>query len=162
MKIKQLFALLALSLLLASCAPRAFASLPPEELCEIALASLEGGGENFLPDTVGVTEDYFPMPDYVTSHIILYDRETDCIDEIGIFCVEEGHADALAACLRERYLAPAYEKNRDFYNSYIPNETPKLQNARVECYGNTVVYAILSPKEQSTLFSAVKKALTEK
>ena len=157
---KRILPLFLLLPLLLSCAPTArYAALPVDALSEVALDALDG--EEYLLDTVGITDDYFSMPDYVESHAIFYCKRTECIDEIGLFHVESGHAEELAALLRTAYLSPAYEKNRDFYDSYIPKETPKLRDARVECYGDTVVYAILSPSEQTTLFAALKKALTE-
>ena len=156
---KRILSLLLLLLLLAACTPAAryTADVPVDTLCLRALESLDR--EDLRLDTVGVIEDYFSMPNYVISHAILYSPETACIDEIGIFRVEGGNAAALAALLRDGYLAPAYEKHRDFYDSYIPGETPKLRDARVECYGDTVVYAILSAADQSTLFAAMRKAL---
>ena len=152
---------LLLSLCLFACtpAPHYRRALPLDTLCTVALDAL--GGENYLIDTAGITEDYFSMPDCVTEHVILYCRDTDCIDEIGFFRTSEQDAEALAALLRSSYLAPAYEKNRDFYDSYIPRETQKLRDARVECFGDTVVYAILSPTDQATLFSALRASLRE-
>lgn len=157
---KRILSLFLLLPLLLSCAPAArYAALPVDALSEVALDALDG--EEYLLDTVGITDDYFSIPDYVTSHALFYCKRTECIDEIGLFRVENGRAEELAALLRTAYLAPAYEKNRDFYDSYIPKETPKLRDARVECYGDTVVYAILSPADQSALFSALKKALAK-
>ena len=151
--------LLTLSLFACAHAVHYRRALPLDTLCTVALDAL--GGEDYLIDTAGVTEDYFPMPDCVTEHVILYCRDVDCIDEIGFFRTSERDAEALAELLRSSYLAPAYEKNRDFYDSYIPRETPKLRDARVECFGDTVVYAILSPTDQATLFSALRDALRE-
>ena len=154
-----LLSLLLLLPLLASCTftARYATDRSVTELCEAALQALDE--DDLVLDTVGITDDYFSMPDTVTEHVIVYCKDTDCIDEFGIFRVEAGNTEAVAALLRKQYLAPAYEKNRDFYNSYIPDETVKLAEARVECYGNVVVYAILSPADQSTLFSAIRKAL---
>lgn len=155
---KRIFSLLLLLLTLTACTPAArYTELPLDALSEVALDTLDG--EDYLLDSVGITDDYFTMPDYVDSHAILYCKRTECIDEVGLFRVESGRAEELAALLRTAYLAPAYEKNRDFYDSYIPAQTKKLRDARVECYGDTVVYAILSPADQSALFSALKKAL---
>ncbi len=150
---------LTFSLLACSPAPRYASDRSVTDLCEAALESLDEDGDDYLLDTVGLTEDYFSMPDYVTEHVILYSRETETIDEFGIFRVETGRAVEFSNLLHESYLVPAYEKNRDFYDSYIPEETPKLRDARVECYGDTVVYAILSATDQSTLFAALRNAL---
>ena len=113
-------------------------------------------GEGYIGDTSGYTEEYFPMPSYVLEHEILYRPQSNVLDEFGIFRVEEGHAKELASLIKEDYLAAAYEKNRDFYNSYMPKETPKLQNAEVRTYGNYVVYAILSPADRAALFGELQ------
>ena len=152
---------LLLALFLTACAPAVHykGSVPLDALCTVALDALDG--EDYLIDTAGLTEDYFSMPDTVSSHVILYCRDTDCIDEIGFFRTSREHAEEIAELLRSSYLVSAYEKNRDFYNSYIPHETQKLRDARVECFGDTVVYAILSASDQATLFSALRDALRE-
>ena len=88
-----------------------------------------------------------------------YIGETENIDEFGVFHVTDGNADAMEALLREKYLTPCYEKNREFYNSYIPNETSKLRDAKVKVFGNYVVYAIMSAQDRNTLFNAVRDEL---
>ena len=113
----------------------------------------------FLTDNTGFTDEYFTMPDYVTEHAVLYTGETETIDEFGIFHVTSGNASAMEALLRERYLTPCYEKNREFYNSYIPNETSKLRDAEVKVFGNYVVYAIMNTQDRNTLFNAVQDEL---
>ena len=156
---KLLCAALALLLFTACAGTRYAADVPLGELCTRALDAL--GEEEYRLDTVGITDDYFTMPDYVTECAILYSSRTDCINELGIFFVEDGRAKEFAALLRDSYLLPAYEKNREFYDSYIPSETPKLRDARVETFGNAVVYAILPTKEASDLFSAIRIALAK-
>lgn len=113
----------------------------------------------YLVDNTGFTEDYFALPDYVTEHAVFYTGEVNNIDEFGIFHVTSGNAATMEALLRERYLAASYEKNRDFYNSYIPNETQKLRDAEVKSFGNYVVYAIMSAADRNTLFNAVRDEL---
>ena len=66
----------------------------------------------------------------------------------------------MAKLLRD-YLAQAYEDNRVWYDSYMPEETPKLRDAEVKVFGNYVVYAIYSSADKATLFDAVKAALAE-
>ncbi|MBE6589741.1 MAG: DUF4358 domain-containing protein [Ruminococcaceae bacterium] len=113
----------------------------------------------YLVDNSGFLEDYFALPDYVTEHAILYRRETDSLDEIGFFHVTEGNAEKLKRMIEEEYLSAAYEKNRDFYDSYMPRETPKLANAEVRIFGNYVVYAVLSDTDKAELFRSMKYAL---
>lgn len=160
---KRIFSLLtALTALfsLVSCM-RAHSFTDTEMISEIAEEALDelDSPHLFLTDNTGFTDEYFPMPDYVTEHAVLYTGESENIDEFGIFHVRDGNASAMETLLRERYLAPCYEKNRDFYNSYIPNETAKLRDAEVKVYGNYVVYAIMSPSDRHTVFNAVRDEL---
>ena len=133
-------------------------SMMISEIAEEVLDELDSP-HLFLTDNTGFTDEYFTMPDYVTEHAVLYTGETESIDEFGIFHVTDGNADAMETLLREKYLTPCYEKNRDFYNSYIPNETSKLRDAEVKTFGNYVVYAIMDTKDRNTLFNAVRDEL---
>lgn len=113
----------------------------------------------YLIDNTGFTDEYFKTPDYVTEHAVLYTGESNNIDEFGIFHVTDGNSEAMAALLLENYLTESYKKNKEFYNSYIPDETPKLRDAEVKIFGNYVVYAIMSPSDRHTVFNAVRDEL---
>lgn len=108
----------------------------------------------------GTLDDYFSMPDYATESVIRFSMNAKNLDEYGIFHVTDGNASAMAKLLRD-YLAQAYEDNRVWYDSYMPEETPKLRDAEVKVFGNYVVYAIYSSADKATLFNAVKAALAE-
>ena len=108
----------------------------------------------------GSLDDYFSMPDYVTESVIRFSMNAKNLDEYGIFHVTEGNAAAMEKLLRD-YLAQAYEDNHVWYDSYMPEETPKLRDAEVKVFGNYVVYAIYSSADKATLFGAVKSALAE-
>lgn len=111
-------------------------------------------------DTVGTTDDYFSRPDYVTDSAVFYTGSTENIDEFGIYHVTEGHAEAMATLLKERYLNASYDQNREWYNSYIPKETPKLRDAEVKIFGNYVIYTILNTADRNTVYHAAKKHLS--
>ncbi|MBQ8311432.1 MAG: DUF4358 domain-containing protein [Clostridia bacterium] len=114
---------------------------------------------HYMVDNTGFTDEYFALPDYVTEHAVLYTGDTNNIDEFGIFHVTDGNASAMETLLRERYLTASYEKNREFYDSYIPDESPKLRDAEVKSIGNYVVYAIMSAADRNTVFNAVRDEL---
>ena len=80
------------------------------------------------------------------------------MDEFGIFHVTDGNAEDLETEL-EDYLEESYEQNKDWYDSYMPEETPKLRDAQVKVFGNYVVYVILSEADCEAAFEAVEKAL---
>ncbi|MBQ8432040.1 MAG: DUF4358 domain-containing protein [Clostridia bacterium] len=108
----------------------------------------------------GYLDDFFSVPDYVTEHTVLFSTEGNDINEIGIFHVTDGNAQAMATLL-SKYLTDSYEQNAAWYDSYIPQETPKLRDAEVQVFGNYVLYGILSEADRTTVFDALREALTE-
>jgi len=108
----------------------------------------------------GALDDYFKMPDYVTDSLIRFSTEAKNLDEYGIFHVTEGNAAAMAKLL-QAYLEQSYEDNRAWYDSYMPEETPKLRDAEVRVFGNYVVYAVYSSADKTALFNALHTTLNQ-
>ena len=106
-----------------------------------------------------VIAEYVPVPDYVKESQIYYAQNTNDLDEFGIFEVEEGKAQEVRNQLLNGYLKKRYNENLEWYNSYMPTETPKLRDAEVRVYGNCVAYAILSPERRTAFFSECEKLL---
>ncbi len=132
--------------------------LSSEELADEITHAL--GGENvYLTDDTGLTDSYFTLPESVTDHTVRYVSDTNNINEFGVYHVTKGSAKELEAMLMEKYLELSYLNNREWYDSYIPEETSKLQDAEVRTFGNYVVYAILDPTERNTVFETVERAL---
>ena len=104
-------------------------------------------------------EEYVDIPDYVKESSIYYAQNTNDLDEFGIFWVEEGKEKATRLLLTQGYLQKRYTENQEWYNSYMPTETPKLRDAEVRIYGNCVVYAILSPERRTAFFAECEKLL---
>ncbi len=154
-----IFALLAL-LVPTSCAKKEEYrdDLTASELAErISRAIPEEGG--WTTDESGAMEEFFTVPDSVTEHTVRYSDAVSNIDEFGIYHITRGGARALEAMLTEKYLSASYLKNREWYDSYIPTETPKLRDAETRTYGNYVVYAIMGEEEKERLFEVVEEAL---
>ncbi len=109
-----------------------------------------------------ILSDYFATPDYVDSSIVRISSDgSSNLDEFGVFRVTAGKQKDMVSLL-EGYLSNSYEKNLEWYNSYIPEETPKLRDAEVEVFGNYVVYAIMSADSRALLFSSIEDTLTAK
>ncbi len=106
-------------------------------------------------------EEYVDIPEYVKESQMYYAQNTNDLDEFGIFQVEEGHAQELRSLLARSYLQKRYNDNREWYDSYMPTETPKLRDAEVRVYGNCVAYAVLSPERRTAFFSECEKLLKE-
>ena len=128
------------------------------ELAGKAVTALNDG-VTYLPADSGYLSDYLTKPDYVTEEIIFFATETNNLNEFGIFHVQDGNAEAMKELLKG-YLKQSLEKNQTWYDSYIPEETPKLRDAEVQVYGNYVVYAILGTDDRATLFDSIKDTLS--
>ena len=109
----------------------------------------------------GALDDYFQTPDYVTDSLIRFSTEAKNLDEYGIFHVTDGNAADMAKLL-QGYLDRSYEDNRAWYDSYMPEETPKLRDAEVRVFGNYVVYAVYSSADKDALFNALHETLLQK
>lgn len=160
---KRLTALLILTvLLLSGCmkskpnAQRYRSSLSAAGLADAAGTALPG---EFRTADADYLTDYVTLPQAGMTLCVRVATGGDCIDEYGVLHTDTD-AEGAERLLRE-YLTRSYEQNRTFYDSYIPAETPKLRDAEVRRFGDYVVYAVLSPAERKTFFSAVKNALAQ-
>ena len=104
-------------------------------------------------------EEYIDIPDYVKESSVYYAQNTNDLDEFGILLAEEGKEGAVRSLLTQGYLKKRYDENREWYDSYMPTETPKLRDAEVRIYGNCVVYAVLSPEKRTAFFSECERLL---
>ena len=131
--------------------------VPVDQIAETAIKKLtEGTIFNTAAD--GFLDDYFKKPDYVESFVIRNSGDTNNLDEFGIFHVEEGKEKDMSDLLKS-YLSKSYEANKSFYDSYIPEETPKLRDAEVKTFGNYIVYAIMSEDSRALLFASIESSL---
>jgi hypothetical protein len=160
---KRIFLILLAAVLLvplSACATAQYAD-------DVKLDALTSSVESALPTRTDYTtaeagslDDYFLMPDYVTESVVRFSMNAKNLDEYGIFHVTDGNAAAMEKLLRG-YLERSYEDNHVWYDSYMPEETPKLRDAEVRVFGNYVVYAIYSDADKATLFNAVKATLNK-
>lgn len=101
---------------------------------------------------------YLPNDEVIQEQTIYYATDGNNLDEFGLFRVDDGNEERIAAYV-EQYLTENYTQNEAFYNSYIPQETPKLKHATVKTYGNYVAYAILDDAGRNAFFTAVENGL---
>jgi hypothetical protein len=104
-------------------------------------------------------KEYITVSEVVKESYVYYAQNTNDLDEFGIFEVEEGKAQEVRNQLLSGYLKKRYDENLEWYNSYMPTETPKLRDAEVRVYGNCVVYAVLSQANRKTFFDECEKLL---
>lgn len=113
----------------------------------------------WINDDQDFIQEYVAFSEYVKESQIFYAQNTNDLDEFGIFEVEEGKAQEVRTRLLRGYLKKRYDDNLEWYNSYMPTETPKLRDAEVRVYGNCVVYAVLSKEARKTFFDECEKLL---
>lgn len=147
-----------LTLISCQSAPQFSDLLGTEKLAEEALEELDDSVV-YVKDTSNFTEEYFKIPDYVKESTVCYAQDTGNINELGVFHVTEGKAEEFSSLLKEQYLDASLEKNRDWYDSYIPKETAKLRDAEIKVFGNYVVYAIFDRNERSSIFRTIEDEL---
>ncbi len=119
-----------------------------------------------LPKDTAYTEaddDYLDIylpedDDFIREHTVCYATDGNKLDEFGIFHVSAENIKTAEAYLKQ-YLTESYTQNQAFYDSYIPQETPKLKNAEVRTFGNYVTYAILSDQNRETFFATMENTL---
>ena len=90
---------------------------------------------------------------------ILYSVEANDIDEIGIFRATNKEN---AQIIRQKllaYIEDMRNSQRAFIESYAKEELPKLDVAKVEAFGNYVVYIISDTDSINKTISATENAL---
>ena len=112
----------------------------------------------WIDDSQTFIEEYI-TPEAVKESYVYYAQNTNDLDEFGIFEVEEGKAQEVRNQLLSGYLKKRYSENLEWYNSYMPTETPKLRDAEVRVFGNCVVYAVLSQENRKAFFDECEKLL---
>ena len=153
---KAICCLLALlTLAVSACGMQYRADVPMSDLLDRALGSVDPD-VRFVRADRSYLDGYFPLSEEIREGAIYYAADGNNLDEFGVFYSSDPRE--LAEDLQE-YLADCLEENVAFYDSYIPEQTPKLRDARVRIFGDCVVYAILSPTEQSDFFHAMEEAL---
>ena len=155
-----LLAFIAVAMLfsLASCKASYRDDLPVNALSGTVIASL--GDTDYSTADDGFLDDFFQTPDYVREKIICFATEGNNLNEFGIYRVTDGNAAQMKTVL-ENYLSESYTKNQAWYDSYIPEETPKLRDAEVKVFGNYVVYAIFSQEARTTVFTTIEEMLSK-
>ena len=93
------------------------------------------------------------------DHTVLYSKDQSNIDEVGIFHAKDETEALQIYELTAEYIKEMQDTQRAFIASYAPEELPKLDDARVQKYGNYVVYAIIDSADSDRFFAHVESAL---
>ncbi|MBR3894116.1 MAG: DUF4358 domain-containing protein [Clostridia bacterium] len=158
------FFLSVLSLLLllstSACAAKSYADdKTTAAIADEALVNLRDGVIYRAADE-SYLEDYFTSPDYASDAAIRHAMDANNLNELGVYHVPAEKVGEMKALL-EGYLKDALQKNQSWYDSYIPQETPKLRDAEVKVFGNYVAYAIFDSRNRRAVFNSLEKSLTK-
>lgn len=121
---------------------------------------LDDGNQYFEFDSTH-TQTYFPDTREYDDCYLVYSADVNDINEIGIFhAADEAYvAGILESC--EAYIEDMQENSRAFISSYAPEELPKLDGAKVQRFGNYVVYLILPEHLSEEVLDDIEEMLTE-
>ncbi len=115
----------------------------------------------YVTDENDLLASYLSFGDLVTDHCIVYAQQTSDLDEFGVLKAASGCADRVKQMLIQDYLQAAFEQNHEWYDSYMPQQTPKLRDAEVRVFGNYVFYCILDEAAKKEVFAVVEELLTQ-
>ena len=130
----------------------------PKEIADI-LSQKTPTESAWIDEDQNFIEEFVELPEYVKESKVYYAQNTNDLDEFGIFLVEEGKEKTVRSLLAQEYLKKRYTENQEWYDSYMPAETPKLRDAEVRVYGNCVAYAVLSSERRTAFFAECEKLL---
>ena len=156
-KIILLLLAIVMTVSVASCSASYSNDKSTAEIANETIAKLNDGNTYLVADGVYL-DDYIQIPSYVVESEIRFCSQGHNLNEFGFFKVTDGKAVEMASLLKE-YLKKSLEKNESWYNSYIPEETPKLRDAQVKTFGNYVVYAIANKEDRNAIFAAAESFL---
>lgn len=151
--------LLALVLLLPSCKKQEYLDeVSCYDLCEAVIIAedeigeYEAYGEDYI-------EYFFENTSLHNDFRIIYSRESDDIDELGIFRTDSTEKTDELLGIVEKHISSYQKDQRSFIASYAPEELSKLDNAEIKVFGNYVVYAIMDEDDKKEAFSVIEEKL---
>ncbi len=119
-------------------------------------------GEDYMRAAPGYLEDYFDEDAKTADYGICFCADGNNLSEFGIWHADSPKVAQEISTQLRHYLDESLIKNKSFYDSYIPEETPKLRDAEVRVFGNYVAYAILDKEDRADFFKKLEVKLTQK
>lgn len=145
---------------LISCEAKYTDSLTSKELLDLSTNNISTQyGVYFLEEDDGVLLDYSfdeNETSYIEDCIVMKDKDTKNINEVGIFKIENGKTEIIKAKISE-YVNMLQTR----YNSmnYFPEEVEKIDFATVKVFGNYVVYSFLNEADTEAFYSAIENSI---
>ena len=92
------------------------------------------------------------------DYIIIKANNAKNINEIGVFHVENGKVTDYQKIV-EDYLSNLQASYRNM--NYLPEETEKVDCAKVKVFGNYIVYSFLNENDTDAFYKAIENELTK-
>lgn len=95
---------------------------------------------------------------YLKDFVMIRANNTKNINEYGIFRVENGKAEDM-----KKLISTYVENKQKTYRAmdYFPEETEKIDCAKVEVFGNYVVYSFLNENDTESFHNAIKNQISK-
>lgn len=118
--------------------------------------STDGGTKVLDPDVILEFSD--DNLSYIESYIVVKAKNVKNINEIGIFKVDKGSVDDMEDIV-ENYVSNLQQVYRAM--DYFPEEVEKIDCAKVEVFGNYVIYSFLNEQDTESFYSSIENVLQE-
>ena len=168
MTIKALCVTLLLAVLLVgavACSSHYRSDVAAPAALDAMIASLQSGDdpEYHVADdeTYAVYFDADEAYTLVQDCRIAYHNEGTNVDQLGVFRVKEGQSVEPVRRMVQTYVDGQAEYLYGFASNYQRDELDKIEGARVEVYGQYVVYTILSSADRTAATEALTAAIAK-
>ena len=158
---KRIILLLILSLsilVFSSCKQEKYtSSLTSTELADELMKQISGS-EDYLSYTDEELSYFDFTKDGDADITLLHSQAAEDVGEIGVVRVFDGKSKEMKLALEE-YLKDQQKEKGAFFKNYAPGELLKLERAEVRCFGDYVVFTVLSSEESQAVFEKAEEIL---
>ena len=163
MKIKLISTLLCLAFVLSLCACGGGEyknDITPKDLADAIVGAIATSQDFTAPDSDFVDFNMEGASELCTDYCVMLSNINININEFGVF-----RAKSEADAKRVAEICQSYIdlKTESYTNGpqYLPEEYPKIQNAKVKVYGCYVVYTVLLDSDAKTVDSLINEKLSK-
>ena len=132
-------------------------SLTSKELTDAIVGQISG-----YEDYIEYTDEelsYFDLAKCDDADItLLYSRDAEDVGEIGVIRISGGNLNKTKLAVEE-YLDAQQKEKGAFFKNYAPGELLKLERAEVRCFGDYVIFTVLSSEETQAVFEKAEEIL---
>lgn len=161
-KMRYLILILSLALLCSfftACYQNTYSdTLTAQDVSQAARAQVSDGGE-YLEYSADDISYMLGDNSGIKDCSVLYSPSSDDISEIGVLHAHSNEEAEQLLKAAEKYINELKATKTEFLRNYAPGELDKLENARVQRFGQYVVFTVLSPESSSRVLATVEEML---